>query len=66
MHSAKVDFIYAKLFKRSPGRPKCRWKDNIIIDLEDIGREGMAWVYLVQYWDEWWALANTVMNFRVP
>jgi hypothetical protein len=63
MHSFKVNFIYAELFKRSPGRGKCIWEDNIKIDLKEIGREGMGRIYLVQYWNEWWALVNVVMNF---
>ena len=33
--------------KRPLGRPRRRWKDNIIIDLEEIGMNaGNAWIRL--------------------
>jgi hypothetical protein len=51
--------------KRSLGRPKRRWVD-IKIDLREIGWDGMDWIDLAQDRDQWRALANTVMNFRVP
>jgi hypothetical protein len=40
--------------------------DNIKINLREIGWDGMDWIYLAQDRDKWRALANTVMNFRVP
>jgi hypothetical protein len=52
--------------KRSLGRPKRRWVDNIKIDLREIGWDGMDWIYLAQDRDQWRALVNTVMNLRVP
>jgi hypothetical protein len=27
---------------------------------------GMDWINLPRYGDRWWAVVNTVMNFRVP
>jgi hypothetical protein len=50
--------------KRPLGRP--RWEDNIIMDLREIGWGGMDWIDLAQDMDQWRALVNTVMNFRVP
>jgi hypothetical protein len=32
--------------KRSIGRPKCRWEDNIRMDLREIGWGGMDWIDL--------------------
>jgi hypothetical protein len=29
-------------------RPRCRWKDNIKMDLREIGREGVDWMHLDQ------------------
>jgi len=43
-------------------RPVRRWEHNIRID----GWEGVLWVYLAQKWNQWWALLNMVINFRVP
>ena len=47
------------------GRPRCRWEDNIKMDLREVGRGG-DWMELAQDRDRWRALVNTVMNFRVP
>ena len=51
--------------KRSLGRPRRRWEDNIKMDLWEVGGGG-DWMELAQDRDRWWALVNTVMNFRVP
>jgi hypothetical protein len=52
--------------KRSLGKPRSRWVDNIKMDLREIGWDGMDWIYLAQNRDQWRALVNTVMNLRVP
>jgi hypothetical protein len=52
--------------KRSLGRPRRRWVDNIKMDLREIGWDGMDWVDLAQDRDQWRALVNTVLNLRVP
>jgi hypothetical protein len=48
------------------GRPRCEWKDDIKMDLRDIGRSGMDWIHLAQDRDQWRDLVNTVVNLRVP
>jgi hypothetical protein len=30
--------------KRPLGRPRCRWEDNIKMDLRDIGIDGANWI----------------------
>ena len=52
--------------KRPLGRPRRRWEDNIKIDLQEVGCGGMDWIELAQDRDRWRALANSVMNLRVP
>jgi hypothetical protein len=52
--------------KRPLGRPRCRWVDNIKIDLRKMGWDGMDWIDLAQDRDHWRALVNIVMNLRVP
>ena len=52
--------------KRPLGRPWHRWKDNIKMDLQEVGCGGMDWIELAQDWNRWRALANVVMNLRVP
>jgi hypothetical protein len=48
------------------GRQRCRWVDNIKIDLREIRWDGIDWIDLTQDRDQWRALVNTVMNFRCP
>jgi hypothetical protein len=52
--------------KRLHGRPRHRWKDNIRMDLKEIGWEGVNWMNLDQYRDQRHALENMVMNLWVP
>jgi hypothetical protein len=52
--------------KRSLGRPRRRWEDNIRIDLHEVGCGVMDWIELTQVSDRQWALVNAVMNIRVP
>jgi hypothetical protein len=52
--------------KRPPERPRCRWVDNIKMDLRQIIRGDMDWIDLAEDRDQWRALVNTVMNLRVP
>jgi hypothetical protein len=52
--------------KRPLGRPRCRWVDNIKIDLRETGWDGMDWVDLAQDRDQWRDLVNTVTTLRVP
>jgi hypothetical protein len=47
--------------KRSMGRSRRRWVDNMKIDFREIEWDGMDWIDL----DQWRALVNTVMNLRV-
>jgi hypothetical protein len=34
--------------KRPLGRPRCRWEDNIKMDLREIGIDGVNWIQLAQ------------------
>jgi hypothetical protein len=52
--------------KRSLGRPRRGCVDNIKMDLREIGRDGMDWIYLAKDMDQWRALVNTVINLLVP
>jgi hypothetical protein len=52
--------------KRSIGRPRRRWEDNIEMDLQEVGGGRGDWMELAQDRDRWRALVGTVRNFRVP
>jgi hypothetical protein len=47
-------------------RPRCRWVDNIKMDVREIGWDGRDWIDLTQDRDQRRALLNTVMDLRVP
>jgi hypothetical protein len=51
--------------KKTLGRPRCRWEDNITMDLKETTREFVDWIHLAQVSGQRRALVNTVMNFRV-
>ena len=52
--------------KRPDERPRCRWEDNIKMDIQDVGYGSMDWIDLAQDRDRWRALVNAVMNLRFP
>jgi hypothetical protein len=52
--------------KRSLGRPKRKWVNNIKMDRREIGWGCTDWIDLAQNREEWKALVNTIMNLRVP
>jgi hypothetical protein len=52
--------------KRSLGRTRHRWYDNIKMDLKEEECGGMDWIELAQDRDRWRELLNAVMNLRVP
>jgi len=52
--------------KRPLVRPKCRWVDNIRMDLQEVGCGYMDWIGLAQDRDRWRKLVSEVMNLRVP
>jgi len=48
------------------GRPRRRWIDNIMTDLQEVGCGYMDWIGLAQDRDRWRTLVSAVMNLRVP
>jgi hypothetical protein len=52
--------------KRTLGRPRCKWEDNIEMDFQEVGCRGMDWIDLAQGRDRWQALVNAEMNLQVP
>jgi hypothetical protein len=52
--------------RRSLGRPRRRWEDNIKMDLQEVGWGGMDWIDMAQDWGTWRAVVSAVMNLRIP
>ena len=52
--------------KRSLGRPRRRWVDNIRMNLQEVGFGYMDWIGLAQDSDSWRTLVSAVMNLQVP
>jgi len=52
--------------RRTLGRPRRRWVDNIRMDLQEVECGFMDWIGLVQDIDRWRTLVSAVMNLGVP
>ena len=52
--------------KRTLGRPRHRWENNIKMDLQEVGGVCEDWMELAQDRDRWQALVSMVMKLRVP
>jgi hypothetical protein len=52
--------------KRPLRRPSRRGVDDIKMDFRVIGWSVMNWADVIEDRDQWRALVNTIMNFRVP
>ena len=51
--------------KRPLGRPRCRWEDNIKMDVTELGQEGLGWIDLVEGRNKRWAAMNMALNHQV-
>jgi hypothetical protein len=52
--------------KRLLGRPRCRWVDNIRMDLGEVGWGDVDWIGLAKERNRWRAVVNSILNLRVP
>jgi hypothetical protein len=48
--------------KRSLGRPRCRWVENIKRDLGEVGWGDVDWIGLAQDRNRWRAVVNSVLK----
>ena len=51
--------------KRSFGRPRCGWKDNIKVKLQETGYDGVNCIHVARGRSKVWAVVNAVTKFRV-
>jgi hypothetical protein len=52
--------------KRTLGRPRRRWEDNIKMGLQEMVCGGMDWIEMGVDRDRWRVLVSAVMNLGVP
>jgi hypothetical protein len=52
--------------RRTLGRPRRKWVDNIRMDLVEVGWGDVDWIGLAQVRDRWTALVNSVLKLWVP
>jgi hypothetical protein len=52
--------------KRTLGRPRRIWEDNIKIYIREIQWESFDWIHLAQDRDEWQALVKMPLKLWVP
>jgi hypothetical protein len=70
-HKGESSSEYRALVRKPEGkrplwRPRCKWEDNIKMDLQEVAFGGMDWIDVAQDRDRWRALVNVIMNLRVP
>jgi hypothetical protein len=51
--------------KRTLGRPRRKWVDNIRMDVGEVGWGDVDWISLAKDMNRWRALVNSVLNLRV-
>jgi len=52
--------------RRTLGRPRNIWEDNIKMDLHEVECEDIDWIDVDQDRDMWRARVNAVMKLQVP
>jgi hypothetical protein len=52
--------------KRTLGRPRRKWVDNIRMYLGEVGWGDVDWIGLAKDRKSWRAVVNALMNLRVP
>jgi hypothetical protein len=52
--------------RRTLGRPRHRWLNNIRMNLVEVEWGDVDWICLAQDSNRWRALVNSVLNLRVP
>ena len=62
--SYKQGFVGRREGKSHFRRSRCREADNIEMDLQEVRRGRMGWIYLAYGRDRCWVLSNPVLKLR--
>jgi hypothetical protein len=54
--------VWRSLGRRTLGRPRHRWEDNIKIDLQEVRWGDMVWIDLALDREKWQALVNAPLG----
>ena len=52
--------------KKPLGRSRCRWGDNIKMDLKEVGCDPGDWIDLAEDKNQWQPYVRAVMNLQIP
>jgi hypothetical protein len=63
-HTEHRIFVGETKGRRPLGRPRCKWKDNIEMDVRDIKWDDIDWFDLAQIRKQWRTYVSTVVNPR--
>jgi hypothetical protein len=66
VHMGRVAVVLHVTRLKTLGGPRRSWKDNIKIDLQQVGWGGLYCIDLADGRERWRELGNAVMNFRIP
>jgi hypothetical protein len=64
--NAYRDLVGRPKGRRPLGRPRCRWDDDIKMDLKAVACDDGEWIHMTQGKDKWWTVVKTVMKLWVP
>jgi hypothetical protein len=65
MNNTYEVLVGKQLGERPLKRYRCKWKDNIKMDLRETEWRDMDWIHLPQNREQWRALVNMAMNLRL-
>jgi hypothetical protein len=63
--AAHIPIVRRPEGRRPFGRPRCRWEDNISVELREIRCESVEWTHLAKDRNQWRSLVNRAMNLQV-
>jgi hypothetical protein len=52
--------------KRPLGRPRSKTECKTEVNVTELRRKGVGWIYLAHDGENWRAVINSVLNIRVP